>query len=94
MERVSWILALPSWHQSILLTGEQRVWWSARAGARSLDAERRRAYAVLRVFADSCVLVDAVEHRELDHDGRRHGGRQLSGASFFIACCCYKPLFC
>jgi hypothetical protein len=80
MERVSWILALPSWNKSILLPGEQRVWWDARAGARSLDAGRRRAYAVLRLLAYPCILVDAVEHRELDHDGRRHGCCQLPGS--------------
>jgi hypothetical protein len=92
MERVSWILALSSWNKSIL-TGEQRVWWSARAGARSLDAGRRRAYALLRLLAHSCILVDAVEHRELDHDGRRHGCRQLSGSFLLPRLLLFKPLF-
>lgn len=72
MERVYWILAVSSWLDSVL-TGEQRVWWSARARARSLDAGRTRAHALLRLLTHPCVLVDAVELRELDHDGRRHG---------------------
>ncbi len=79
VERVPRLLAFPAWHHAVLFARKQRIRRPARTGARGVDAGRGRAHALLHLLAHSRVFVDAVERGKLDHDGCRHGQRQLSG---------------
>ena len=81
VEFIPRLLAVLTRHHSIFLaTGKQRIRRQhTRTGTRGVDAERGRAPAFLHLLAHTCIFVDAVERGKLDHDGCRHGQRQLSG---------------